>query len=406
MLELELGTRLDAELWVSRLMVAGYGGYIGMMVRCWFWIGIVLLGVSAVGAQGPRVVAVGDRSLWPGRVDSRDGFDGASRAAILVYVRRLAEVREFEVERRRPGRPSVVKWVENELALARANYRLAAKSCGGGDWTCVGDVEKASSARTGALAVPAELARWKADMESFVSDYIGEQVRLAALFPRTTSEIELFDRNEFDGQRVADRKFFLTFDDGPTSSAGGSADVLRMLAAERKTAVFFLLGSNLKRRVSENGAVSVANAYRGQCVASHGWEHQAHVASTRSKDGRTWKESVTDTHALLASSFKDHAGVMPLFRPPYAQRPADSPAFFQEQGLHVTLWNLDSQDWNSKLDAEDVTNRIEILMLIKRHGILLFHDIFPKAKTAVPVIIRDFGGAVEWGDCHRISEAY
>jgi hypothetical protein len=47
---------------------------------------------------------------------------------------------------------------------------------------------------------------------------------------------------------------------------------------------------------------------------------------------------------------------------------------------------------------------MEILMLIKRRGVLLFHDIHPKAQKAVPVIIAEFGSAVEWGDCHQIAE--
>jgi hypothetical protein len=40
------------------------------------------------------------------------------------------------------------------------------------------------------------------------------------------------------------------------------------------------------------------------------------------------------------------------------------------------------------------------LMLIKRHGVLLFHDVHPKAKVALPVIFGKLGAAVEWRDCH------
>jgi hypothetical protein len=65
---------------------------------------------------------------------------------------------------------------------------------------------------------------------------------------------------------------------------------------------------------------------------------------------------------------------------------------------------MDSQDWNARIEAEDIINRMEILMLIKRHGVLLFHDIHPKAPKAVPVIVEEFGSAVEWGDCHQIAE--
>jgi peptidoglycan/xylan/chitin deacetylase (PgdA/CDA1 family) len=179
-----------------------------------------------------------------------------------------------------------------------------------------------------------------------------------------------------------------------------------MLAANKKTAVFFLLGEDLKSRLRETNAAKLAAAYQGQCVASHGWEHRSHAASEVWKDGRTWESSVTDTQALMRSAFAAFPGLMPLFRPPYGERRSDSSAFFQKHSLRVALWDLDSQDWNPKVTADDVTSRIETLMLIKRHGILLFHDTFPKAKSAVPAIIQDFAAAVEWGNCRQITEAY
>lgn len=367
---------------------------------------LLIMPASAVFAQGPKIVAIGDRHLWREPVDSLAAFDKASRAAILVYTQKLQDQKAAELKR--PARPSVVKWLDKDLALSLTNYQLAAKTCTPADWTCVGSVADPAdlAAKASTITVPPNLLPWKSNMETFASDYIGEQVRLAALFPRITSEIDLFDSNEFNGDRLPDRKFFLTFDDGPTSADGNTDGVLQMLAANKKTAVFFLLGESLKTRLRESSAARLTNAYQGQCIASHGWEHLAHTGSTVWKNGRTWKTSVTDTHALLRSTFADPNTVMPLFRPPYGQRRPDSSAFFQEQSLHVALWDLDSQDWNPKVTADDVRNRIETLMLIKRHGILLFHDIFPKARSAVPRIIEDFAAAISWGDCHQISEAF
>ena len=364
----------------------------------------ILLAAAATLAQGPRVVAIGDRHLWPEKVDSPNSFDKASRAAILIYSRKLQEQKAAEV--RGLNRPSVVKWLNKELALSRTNYQLAAGTCGAADWTCAGktsDLEEAY-ARASASAVPANLVTWKAALEQFASDYIGEQVRLAALFARTTSEIDLFDTNEFNGDGLDDRKFFLTIDDGPTEANGNTDGTLQMLAANQKTAVFFLLGGSLKSRLRETSAAKLASLYQGQCIGSHGWEHLAHVNSAPWRDGRTWQTSVTDTETLLRSTFS--TAVAPLFRPPYGQRRADSIPFFLDQGLHVALWDIDSQDWNPKMTADDVTNRVETLMLIKRHGILLFHDIFPKAKTAVPILIQDLASAVNWGDCRQISQAF
>lgn len=356
---------------------------------------LLILTASSALAQGSKVIAIGDRHLWREPVDTRAGFDRASRAAILVYAGKLQDQKHSETKSL--PRSSVIKWLDKELALARANYQLASKNCTSADWTCVANIGDPA-------AVPANLLPWKTNMENFASDYIDEQVRLAALFPRITSEIDTFNSSEFNGDRLPDRKFFLTIDDGPTGADGNTDGVLQMLAANKKTAVFFLLGGNLKTRLRQTDAAKLAAAYQGQCIASHGWEHLAHASSAPWKDGRTWQTSVTDTQTLLKATFGP--AYVPLFRPPYGQRRADSSTFFQSQGIRVTLWDLDSQDWNAKLNADDVTNRIETLMLIKRHGILLFHDIFPKAKTAVPRVIEDFAGAVDWGDCQQISEAF
>ena len=130
----------------------------------------------------------------------------------------------------------------------------------------------------------------------------------------------------------------------------------------------------------------------------HGWEHQSHAKWS------LWQSSITRSQVLLNTTFGNSPDFLPLFRPPYGQRTADSGAFFQQKGLQVALWNLDSQDWNAQVNAEDIINRMLTLMLIKRHGILLFHDVHPKAKIALPVIFEELGNSVLWGECHQIAD--
>ncbi|WP_175748528.1 polysaccharide deacetylase family protein [Burkholderia pyrrocinia] len=92
---------------------------------------------------------------------------------------------------------------------------------------------------------------------------------------------------------------------------------------------------------------------------------------------------------------------VPLFRPPYGQRRADSGAFFDAQGLRVALWNIDSQDWNSKMDADQVKQRVLTLMLLWRRGVILFHDIHAKAWAVVPWLVEQTSGTgLQWVDCH------
>ena len=348
-------------------------------------------------------IAVGNRRLWTESVNTVNGFDRASRAAILFYALELDTQKTDESNT--ANRPSVNKWLNKELNLARQNYQLAAKTCQANDWTCIAATDNSDDfiAKVRVLRIPATLDPWQANIAEFVGIYIAEQIHLADVFPRTSSEIDLFNDNEWTGDEISDRKFFLTFDDGPTASGGNTDNVLKMLTEQKKNAVFFVIGKNFANRQKTNGSAALARLYQEQCVGAHGWEHLSHEKRSKYALGTKWQNSVTDTIDLLKNNFDGTQIFTPLFRPPYGQRKSDSGAFFQKEGLQVALWNIDSQDWNIQIDAEDIINRMKTLMLIKRRGVLLFHDIHPKADKAVPVIIAEFGNAIEWGDCHQIG---
>ena len=348
-------------------------------------------------------VAVGNRRLWTESVNTQTGFDRASRAAILFYALELNK--QKTAENKTFNRASVNKWLGKELNLAQQNYQFAAKSCQPNDWTCIGAATNSDDfiAKARALRIPEGFASWQENITEFTGIYVAEQIHLADVFPQTSSEIELLNDNEWNGDRTGDRRFFLTFDDGPTASGGNTDNVLEMLAAQKKSAVFFVLGRQFANRQKTNSAAALAGLYKGQCVGAHGWEHLSHEKRSRYAVENRWQSSVTDTIALIKNSFDGTSIFLPLFRPPYGQRQRESGTFFQKENLQVALWNMDSQDWNAQITPEDIINRMVILMLIKRHGVLLFHDIHPKAQKAVPVIIAEFGSAVEWGDCHQIA---
>ena len=169
-----------------------------------------------------------------------------------------------------------------------------------------------------------------------------------------------------------------------------------MLDESRKSAVFFVLGSNLRTYLDKAGTPAVRTLYGQQCVASHGWEHHSHAR------WEPWQDSVKLTQALITGTISQE-NALGLFRPPYGQRRPDSEAFFRAQSVHVALWDIDSLDWNSHVSAEDAANRVIALMLVKRHGVMLFHDIHSKAKTALPIIFQQTAGSVSWGDCHALG---
>ncbi|MES2674531.1 MAG: polysaccharide deacetylase family protein [Pseudomonadota bacterium] len=355
---------------------------------------------------GPAVVATADRQLWAEAINTESGFDDASRAAQLIYARNLRAMQlmtddeimtSFKIKS--VNRLSVDKWITKELSLTFNNYLLAAKKCVKSNWSCLLDVHSLqdflAKMDVAVVNAPANHAARKENLENFTRTYIAEQMRLAALFPKVTSEIATFNDGEWTGAQLADKEFYLTFDDGPTRVSGTTDETLNMLKENKKSAAFFVLGINLKNRIHTTTSNDVKKLYASQCLALHGWEHQSHAKWEQ------WQESVIDSNKLVAEVAEKN--LLPLFRPPYGQRKADSYSFFQAQHLKVALWNIDSQDWNKKVDANAVANRIVTLMLIKRHGVILFHDIHSKAITALPIVFNQFGNAVEWGDCQALK---
>ncbi|MGO1071518.1 polysaccharide deacetylase family protein [Lysobacter sp. CA199] len=367
-----------------------------------------VLSASAVAhAAGPSQVASADRATWPDPIDSPTAFDRASRAEILAFAHELAlseslddtdltarlRLKQFGLA----SRASVDKLRARYWQRLAANYRLASRSCREREAFCEPAAD-AEALRKRALALqtapqPA-YAAWRADAARFHRIYLDELLRLAALFPRVSSEIDTYGDGELDGSELPDRRFLLTFDDGP-SAAGGSTDKLLATLREHKLdATFFVLGLSLQRQADAGAAGRTAQRYAGMCLASHGWEHQSHSRWPQ------WQDSVTRSSALI----KAQAGsaYVPLFRPPYGQRRADSGEFFRQQGLRVALWSIDSQDWNAKMTPADIQGRLLSLMLLWRHGTILFHDIHDKARIALPWLLRQTRGAgLEWIGCQE-----
>jgi peptidoglycan-N-acetylglucosamine deacetylase len=369
---------------------------------------IALLASANALADGPATVAKADHSLWQASVNTDAGFDKASRASILSYVIVLRDMQKrsdadlmaaFKIKSF--NRVSLEKWVRKEQAMSLTNYRLASRDCTANDWTCVGDMTSAAGmadrASKAMAKTPANLLPWRDNLNQFALVYVGEQLRLAALFPKVTSEIDVFNDQEWTGDSIPDKRFFLSFDDGPTGTSGSTDETLDMLSKHKKNAVFFVLGENLSNRSNRTNAAAMQILYKNQCMASHGWQHQSHAKWEQ------WQDSIQRTQNLLKTTFGNEY-VSPYFRPPYGQRKADSGVFFKAQGLQVALWNIDSQDWNAKVSANDISNRMITLMLIKRRGMLLFHDVHPKAKSALPVMFEAFGNAVVWSDCKQLDK--
>lgn len=359
------------------------------------------LALAPARAAGPAEIASADRASWPQPIDSPAAFDRASRAEILAFAHEL--IRSEPLDDAALAQRLRLKQIDRAgIDRIRArwwqrlgdNYRLASRACAPREAFCAPAADLAAlrvlAERFDAAPQPA-FAAWRSDAARFHRIYLDEQLRLAALFARTSSEIDTYSAQELDGSELPDRQFLLSFDDGPSAPGGNTDALLRTLREQRLNAVFFVLGERLQARLKHEAPTKT---YAGMCVASHGWEHQSHSRWPQ------WQDSVIRSSALV----REHTGALyrPLFRPPYGQRRADSGAFFRDQDLRVALWTLDSQDWNAKAGAGDVQGRLLNLMLLWRRGTILFHDIHDKARIAVPWLLRQTRGAgVHWVDCRR-----
>jgi peptidoglycan-N-acetylglucosamine deacetylase len=366
---------------------------------------LVCLLAGPTWAAGPESVALSDRSLWPDTIDSPAGFDRASRAEILVFAAALSEATDrnedtlkAELRIRSVDMGSLTRVRNRLLDNLVANYRNASKQCSTAAEPFCAAIGSSESLTEAGKALPRTLPEryrsWLDNAQAFHRGYANELIRLAALFPKVTSEIDTFTSSERSGAELADKHFLLTFDDGPSNDKGNTDRLVKVLDQHRLNGLFFVLGERLKARSQAGNGVALPELYKGQCVALHGWQHQSHQKWDQ------WQTSVLDSQRLVKDVLPQN--YRPYFRPPYGQRRSDSESFFHENGLTVSFWNIDSQDWNTRVTGDEVKQRVFTLMLLWRRGVILFHDIHTKAQTALPwLVAQTSSSGITWDDCHN-----
>jgi peptidoglycan-N-acetylglucosamine deacetylase len=335
-------------------------------------------------ANGPEKVATFDRTLWPYLIHSKSSFDDASRHEIISYVRQINSINlsdtssivEFtSVKNVNP--PSVSKWLTFTQNNLLHNFKQAQKSCSDKKELCqnVNNWQELSTLSTH-YKPEQTLLPWYNASQTFFSYYLYEQVRLAALFPRITSEIDTLDEREVQGFEYPDGQFLLTFDDGPKYSQ--TPLVTNQLRQLNINGIFFVLGENLEGALKSHGSNDLKQLYNGMCVGSHGYVHTPHPKL------ENWSDLYDITRSLITDNqLQGTSKNRVWFRPPYGQRQQALVDRLWSLGDRVMLWNIDSQDWNQKLTTKQVQDRTITLMLLHRKGIILFHDVHPKALEVV-----------------------
>ncbi|WP_263833306.1 polysaccharide deacetylase family protein [Sulfurospirillum oryzae] len=357
-------------------------------------------------ANGPEKIATFDRALWPYPIHSKSAFDDASRHEIISYVRQINSINLSDITSiteftsiKNINFASVSKWLTFTQNNLVNNFKQAQKSCNDKQELCQNvsnwhDLSTLSAEyKSNQMLFP-----WYAASQTFFSYYLYEQVRLAALFPRITSEIDTLDEREVQGFDYSDGQFLLTFDDGPKySQTPLVADKLHKLNIN---GMFFVLGENLESALKTHGTNNLKQLYEGMCVGSHGYMHKPHLKL------ENWTEFYDKTRSMitdnqLQGTSKNHI----WFRPPYGQRQQELVNRLWNLGDKVMLWNIDSQDWNQKLTTKQVQDRTITLMLLHRKGIILFHDIHPKALKVIEELdIFHRNQITSWVNCKEIGQ--
>ena len=368
-------------------------------IRALLWmLTVALAACSPAPAPAPSAPA----GSYPLALNSPAAFDRASRLEILAYAQALANAASSTAKVDVQGSKAAAdRWTGWMLGFLRNNYLIARQSCASSRadlCTDAGTDTMAFVAMAQQLGpeLPPDLAARYAEARPFYAALVTDQRQLASFFPAIATEIATFNEYETNGSEFPDKTFQLSFDDGPTA-AGGNTDLLVQQLRQRDLhALFFLVGSNLDQRRRASTDADLRTLYAGQCPASHGWIHQRHVATMAE-----WRESITRTRALLLQLFPD-APSANLFRPPFGWRLAEASTLMHRFGGRVILWNIDSKDWDKDQPAGQIPARTLGLMLAWRHGIVLFHDIHPKVRTALPAILdATAGSGIQWKDCRR-----
>jgi peptidoglycan/xylan/chitin deacetylase (PgdA/CDA1 family) len=364
-------------------------------------IGACLLAFNAQAATGE--IATMDRSVWPEVLETPQLFDVASRAQIMSFAHQLLEsenLSDVQLAERlglRQINVQTVNVIRTRLwTRLFENWKAAEKSCDADASFCVlvDDVPMLRQ-RAGEYKVADDsfYARWAAPADAFSQRYLNELLRMAALFPQTSSEIERYNSDELSGEEMPDRTFLLNFESGPTVADGATDWLADFMRQQKINATFFVLGKNLQGRLDASSPQALQTLYRQQCVGLQGWEYRSHA------HWNDWQDSVERSAALVQQTLPDN--FVPLFRPPYGHRRADSAQFFRDQQLQVSLWNIDSQDATGRITAEQAAHRVLTLMLLWRRGNIVLHDSTDKAQQAIPWLMANTAqSGVIWEDCH------
>jgi peptidoglycan-N-acetylglucosamine deacetylase len=160
--------------------------------------------------------------------------------------------------------------------------------------------------------------------------------------------------------RTADgRGYALTFDDGPHSQ--GTPAVLEILAAAGVTAMFFLVGEQVRRNPGLASEIVAA----GHDVGLHCDRHRNLL--------RLGPQQVRSDLARAQETIETATGrPICLYRPPYGILNAAALRIARTNGWRTLMWSHWGRDWRARATAESIA--AEVVAGVKEGSVLLLHD--------------------------------
>jgi peptidoglycan/xylan/chitin deacetylase (PgdA/CDA1 family) len=369
-------------------------------LRIVFLFSAWLLSFGALAAPGDAATL--DRSTWPEKLSSPILFDVASRAEILMFARVLLASESLDepalalhLGLRKINLEAVNQLRQRLWQRLLTNYNFAQQSCDQDASFCflVEDMDTLrGQAAKFQVSDESYYIKWAEPSRLFHAKYLDEQLRKAALFPQTSSEVDRFGDYERNGDGMHDRLFLLTFDSAANVAPDNTGWVTEYLRKSNISGTFFVLGKDIQTRLAEQSVASLQAMYSQQCIGVQGWEFRSH------SHWQDWQDSVRRSVELVKSKLPEN--YVPLFRPPDGQRRSDAEGFFNAQGLRVALWDIDAQDGAGKLKGNPSAQRVLTLMLLWRHGVINFNVKQDAVKTALPWLITQTAqSGIGWEDC-------
>jgi len=157
----------------------------------------------------------------------------------------------------------------------------------------------------------------------------------------------------------AEKKIYLTFDDGPIPEV--TEWVLNILKHENIKATFFCIGDNIKKHPAIFKKIIAENHAIGNHTFNHlnGWKTAA-------------KEHVENVQLCEEEILKHTHLNSKLFRPPYGKIRNAQASAIQKLGYKIIMWNVLSYDFDNNLNSDDCL--LKIIKNTSSGSIIVFHD--------------------------------